>query len=361
MAKFASTSAALTKASADIDAQFATIDDDEKLELYSELIEKLAKIKSAIGVSLSGGVTDNTLPLGAATSALQSSVQAVAGSDAGSAIAIQGVANGKSIPVVFSGSLPAGTNAIGSITNTSFGISGTLPAFAATPTVNIGTAPNLTVTSNAGANLNTSLLALESGGNLAAISGKLPSTLGAKLSANSISIAPASDAIFSVTQAPTTPAFLFTATIQRAANTTAYTANDVYGGVIELISSVAPTTGQWLIITDIEIIFNLTALPTGMSGFQLYTYGVTPPSAVTDNGAFSVPSVDRSAIILPNGISLSAALARGGGSVVAQANNINIAVKLTSTSLFAYLVTLGAFTPAAVSETATVRVRAIAL
>lgn len=35
--------------------------------------------------------------------------------------------------------LSAGTNAIGSITNTSFGISGTLPAFATTPTFNVGT------------------------------------------------------------------------------------------------------------------------------------------------------------------------------------------------------------------------------
>ena len=42
--------------------------------------------------------------------------------------------------------LPAGTNAIGAITNTSFGISGSLPAFASTPTVNIGTAPTIGVT-----------------------------------------------------------------------------------------------------------------------------------------------------------------------------------------------------------------------
>lgn len=160
----------------------------------------------------------------------------------------------------------------------------------------------------------------------------------------------------------TTPAFEFTATITRPADITAYTANDVYGGVIELTSSVTPTAGQWLLITDIEIIFNLTTLPSGMSGFRLYPYGVTPLSAVPDNGAFSLPSGDRSAIILPNGISIgSAALARGGGSVVCQANNINVAVKLTGTSLFSYLVTIGAFTPTAVSETATVRVRAIAI
>lgn len=190
----------------------------------------------------------------------------------------------------------------------------------------------------------------------------LPTSLGAKTSANSLSITPASDAVFSVTQAPTTPAFLFTSTITRAANTTAYTANDVYGASFELISSPAPASGQWILITDIEIIFNIAALPSGMAGFQLYTYGVTPPSAVADNGAFSVPSGDRSAIIFPNGIPLgSAALARGGGSVVAQANNINFACKLTGTSLFAYLVTLAAFTPAAVSETATIRMRALAL
>lgn len=36
-------------------------------------------------------------------------------------------------------SLATGSNAIGSITNTAFGISGTLPAYASTPTFNIGT------------------------------------------------------------------------------------------------------------------------------------------------------------------------------------------------------------------------------
>lgn len=42
--------------------------------------------------------------------------------------------------------LPAGLNSIGAITNSSFGISGSLPAFAATPTVNIGMAPSIAVT-----------------------------------------------------------------------------------------------------------------------------------------------------------------------------------------------------------------------
>ena len=63
-------------------------------------------------------------------------------------------------------SLPAlatGTNAIGSITNTAF-------------------------TANAGTNLNTSALALESGGNLAVINTKLPASLGAKAPSASLSV-----------------------------------------------------------------------------------------------------------------------------------------------------------------------------
>jgi len=88
------------------------------------------------------------------------------------------------VPVSLSSlpTLPTGSNTIGAISNTSFGISGSLPAFASTPTFNIGTAPNLTITNssftaNAGTNLNTSLLALETGGNLASINNKLNSQI----------------------------------------------------------------------------------------------------------------------------------------------------------------------------------------
>ncbi len=42
--------------------------------------------------------------------------------------------------------LPAGTNSIGAITNSAFAITGPLPAFAAPPIVNIGTAPSIAVT-----------------------------------------------------------------------------------------------------------------------------------------------------------------------------------------------------------------------
>ncbi|MFM6673217.1 MAG: hypothetical protein ACKPJO_24305, partial [Dolichospermum sp.] len=59
---------------------------------------------------------------------------------------------------------------------------------------------------------------------------------------------------------------------------------------------------------------------------------------------------------------LNASLARGGGSVVAEISNINQLFKLAtgSTSLWGYVVTLAAFTPAANSETATIRARSFA-
>lgn len=62
---------------------------------------------------------------------------------------VQGIAGGTPLVVQNTAPLPAGTNAIGSITNSSFGISGTLPGFASTPTVNIGTMPSVAVSTGA--------------------------------------------------------------------------------------------------------------------------------------------------------------------------------------------------------------------
>lgn len=147
-----------------------------------------------------------------------------------------------------------------------------------------------------------------------------------------------------------------TSTITRAANTTAYTANDVIGGAGTL-ANVGPSGGH-TIITSIDIILNITAVPSGMSNMLLYLYDATPPSAVADNGAFTVASGDRANLLTPQGISLGTpVLGVGGGTVVLQAPNLNLQYKLASgqTSLWYYLVTTGAFTPAANSETYSLR------
>ena len=195
-----------------------------------------------------------------------------------------------------------------------------------------------TVTANAGTNLNTSLLALESGGNI--------ETLATSVASLDI-------------KTPSARAFRSAATITRAANTTTYIANDVYGGAFELTN--IGIANQHVILTGVRVIFNLTALPSGMAGFLLYLYSVTPPSAIADNGAFSVPVGDRgdaaSPIILtPGGISLgNAVVAVGAGSVVAQVDNLAIQIPVgASASVFGYLVSQTGFTPVAASETAVI-------
>lgn len=143
-------------------------------------------------------------------------------------------------------------------------------------------------------------------------------------------------------------------TITRAANTTPYTANDVIGGALTIAN--AGSTAGHVILNSVRTIFNIAAVPSGMSTMFLFLYDVTPPSAVADNGAFTVPSGDRASLLTPDGIALGTpVLSRGGSSVVLQANNLNLQFKLAaaSTSLFGYLVTSAAFTPAANSETYT--------
>lgn len=161
------------------------------------------------------------------------------------------------------------------------------------------------------------------------------------------------------TLTPVSGGFISSATIQRANNTTPYTANDVYGAAFELQNIVGSANGN-ILLTSIDIILNFATLPNGMGAFTLFLYSVTPPSAIADNGAFSLPSGDRASILTPTGIVLgSAVLATGGGSVVLEIDNLNLQFKPVSTSLFGYLVTSGAFTPAANSETATIRARVL--
>jgi len=151
--------------------------------------------------------------------------------------------------------------------------------------------------------------------------------------------------------------YVSSVTVQRAANITPYSSNDVIGGVLTL-TSIGPTSGH-IIITSIDLILNIAAVPAGIGLFTLYLYSATPPSVLNDNDPFSLPSGDRASCISPGGISLGTpALAQGGGSVVLQLNNINQQYRIVSgAQLFAYLVTNNGFTPAANSETYTLRVR----
>ena len=150
--------------------------------------------------------------------------------------------------------------------------------------------------------------------------------------------------------------FASTATIQRPSGATAYTANDVYGSIIQL-SNVGPSGGN-VFINNIKIMFNTSTPPSGMTSLVIYLYSASPPSAIADNLVFNGASADRDFHLTEDGIILPIATMRGGGSFFAMASNINRQVKLAtgSTSLWAYVVTPSAFTPTSSAETGTITV-----
>lgn len=326
----------------------------------------LGSVSSASNVA----VTSSALPTGASTSALQSAIQASAGSDASKAIAVQGVTNGKAITVSAGPNLNTSALALESGGNLAEIADATGTDGGATPSrvVLVGGQHDSTIQTLKVDGLGRILLnptdqqtkadslsvtIASDQGNLGSIA-NLPASLGIATAANSLSIAPASNAIF----VQRSTAFRSSASLTRAANTTTYGVNDVIFGAFEL-ANIGNNNG-FIAITDIRFLMNINYLPSGIGNLRLFLYSVTPPSAVADNGAFSVPSGDRASLLTPSGISLGTpALALGGGSLVLSLVKINQFFRLTGTSLFGYLVTEGAWVPTANSETATLTVIAV--
>lgn len=140
------------------------------------------------------------------------------------------------------------------------------------------------------------------------------------------------------------------ATITRAANATPYTANDVVGGPISIVDA-GPNNGD-IIVMSLQLLLNILALPAAMSSFRLYLYSATPPSAIADNSPFTISAAD--ALLLLGYIDniTPALIGTGTGVVQAQLDQIVKQFRMGPGSvLYGYLVTNGAYTPAANSET----------
>lgn len=141
--------------------------------------------------------------------------------------------------------------------------------------------------------------------------------------------------------------------ITRPANTTAYTAADVIGvadsgtpanagSAIHEFAGIGPKGGH-VRLTASTLRVNLSAVTSGMTSFALHLYNAAP-TAILDNAAFDLPSGDRAAYLGSIALGTPADL----GSTLFIANDaINKHVKLApgSTSLYALLVTAGAYTP----------------
>jgi hypothetical protein len=149
-----------------------------------------------------------------------------------------------------------------------------------------------------------------------------------------------------------------TATITRAADTTTYTASapnfDVYGGLFELQN--IGVAGKGIFLSYFEISLNLSAVSQGMASFAVHLYP-TAPTTIADNSIWTIGS---DPVLDPVGFNVSMSLAKGGGKVVGVVRDLNQLFILTSSSLWGYLVTNGAVTPAANSETGTIRARSFA-
>lgn len=146
-----------------------------------------------------------------------------------------------------------------------------------------------------------------------------------------------------------TSAFSASASFTPAA--AAYGAGDVMS-VAQELSGIGGKLGSGLIIMSTTLLVAHTAVISGETSYTLHLYGVTPPSAHADNDAWDLPAGDRAAYL--------GSLALGtpvdiGSSLYVAVDNINKQIVVPSAigggSLWAELVTVGAFTATAAART----------
>lgn len=137
-------------------------------------------------------------------------------------------------------------------------------------------------------------------------------------------------------------------TLTRTNDTNVYAANDVIGAATGSTAALTFTnmgpSGGRIIIVSAELEIQAAAIISGETSYRLYLYNVTPPGAYGDNTAHDLPSGDRAAFLGYVDLGTPADL---GSTLFVQTDNIMKALKLSGTSIFAYLVTVGTYTPTA--------------
>lgn len=139
-------------------------------------------------------------------------------------------------------------------------------------------------------------------------------------------------------------------TLTRTNDTNAYTAGDVLGsatsaaGAVLAFTGMGPAAGH-IIITDVDFLVAVTAVPSGMTSFRLHLYNAIPTSALGDNAAWDLPSTDRTQYLGYIDLGTPADV---GSSLFVQTSQVNKKVLMGATStLYGYLVTNGGYTPTA--------------
>lgn len=126
----------------------------------------------------------------------------------------------------------------------------------------------------------------------------------------------------------------------------AYAARDVVGGVLSF-TNMQFLGGGNLDIISARLTLGIAAVPSGMTNFELHMYNASPPSALADNAAFDLTAAD-----LPyyQGKLFFSTPTDEGSSLSTSIDAINKQVFLTTDTIYAYLVTIDGYTPAAGSE-----------
>jgi len=135
-------------------------------------------------------------------------------------------------------------------------------------------------------------------------------------------------------------------TLTRTADTNAYIANDVIGAATGSTAALEFTnmgpSGGRVIITSVSLEVRVATHP-GMTGMRLHMYNVTPPSVYGDNVPWDLLTGDRASYLGFIDLGTPADL---GGTLYISTDGVNKQVKLAGTSIFAYLATIGGYTPA---------------
>ncbi len=125
-----------------------------------------------------------------------------------------------------------------------------------------------------------------------------------------------------------------------------HTAGDAVGVAAEF--ALAAPTGSLLRIVSASMI--VAGGTNETSTWRLYLFSVTPPSALADDAAFVLASGDRASFL---GYFDFAQLVDVGDTLYIEATP-NKVMRLTGTSVFAYLVNLTTVTTAAIARTVTI-------
>lgn len=144
------------------------------------------------------------------------------------------------------------------------------------------------------------------------------------------------------------PRYISKVAVTRPNDTTAYSANDVLGGVdtgtsfIEF-KNMAPTGGGPIVILYASLRIDRSALPSGFGQTRLHLYSA-PIVGLADNAAYSLSVSDRDSYL--GFITLGTPTVLGATCFV-EDDYVRKQVIASSSSIWAYAQTLAAFTPTA--------------